>query len=151
MIDEFGLRPENDGIDHINVYSKGKTELGRWLSNFSHSPFNHPYHGHFESVEGYWYWLSTGMKHDSLRRLHGFDAKRQGRKYKTVPVENYETHIEVALYCKVVQNPLWIPLIRESHLPFIHYYVYGGKPTHLDDSVWVMDILDDIRQQLQNN
>jgi hypothetical protein len=28
-----------DGVDHINVYSKGKTELGRMLSNFYPSPF----------------------------------------------------------------------------------------------------------------
>ena len=26
-----------DGYNHINVYSKGKTELGRWLSNFAHT------------------------------------------------------------------------------------------------------------------
>lgn len=30
---------ENDGIDHINIYSKGKTELGCLLSNFAFSPF----------------------------------------------------------------------------------------------------------------
>lgn len=26
-----------DGIHHINIYSKGKTEVGKWLSNFSYS------------------------------------------------------------------------------------------------------------------
>jgi len=25
-----------DGETHINIYSKGKTEIGRWLSNFSY-------------------------------------------------------------------------------------------------------------------
>lgn len=28
--------PEEDGITHINIYSKGSTELGRLLSNFAH-------------------------------------------------------------------------------------------------------------------
>ena len=43
----------NDGVTHINVYSQGKTSIGRALSNFSPLGFNHPKHGHFESVEGY--------------------------------------------------------------------------------------------------
>ena len=24
-----------DGVHHINIYSKGKTEIGRWLSNLA--------------------------------------------------------------------------------------------------------------------
>jgi hypothetical protein len=50
--------PEEDGVTHINIYSKGKTELGRWLTNFSYSPFNHPEYGKFLSMEGFWYWDS---------------------------------------------------------------------------------------------
>ena len=50
------LKPENDGIDHINVYSKGKTVLGRALSNFSYSRIRIPFLGTFLSVEAFWYW-----------------------------------------------------------------------------------------------
>lgn len=35
----MNFKPEMDGIDHINVYSKGKTELGKLLSNFARTPF----------------------------------------------------------------------------------------------------------------
>lgn len=48
------FEPKNDGIDHINVYSGGATELGRLLTNFAHTPFENEY-GKFESVEGFWY------------------------------------------------------------------------------------------------
>lgn len=40
-----------DGIDHINIYSKGKTTLGRMLSNFACTPFTHPEDGKFASIE----------------------------------------------------------------------------------------------------
>ena len=44
-----------DGMTHINVYSKGKTEIGRWLSNFAYSPIDLGNEGYFSSIEGYWY------------------------------------------------------------------------------------------------
>ena len=47
----------DDGVTHINVYSKGTTALGRALSNFAHIPFMVVPNGRFESIEAYWYWL----------------------------------------------------------------------------------------------
>ena len=44
------IDPKLDGIEHINIYSKGKTELGRLLTNFAQTPFIHPEYGRFESV-----------------------------------------------------------------------------------------------------
>jgi hypothetical protein len=46
-------KSKDDGITHINIYSKGKTELGRWLSNFTYHPIETE-DGKFDSVEGYW-------------------------------------------------------------------------------------------------
>ena len=57
------INPDNDGIDHINTYSKGKTELGKLLTNFAHTPFVHPKYGEFQSVEGFWYFKKTGYSH----------------------------------------------------------------------------------------
>lgn len=103
------LDPTKDGIDHINVYSKGKTALGRFLSNFAETDLETK-DGHFASVEAYWYWLTcppfpdskchecdgTGViavgqgqqtdfgpcdicNSDSLRSLYGVEAKNRGR------------------------------------------------------------------------
>jgi len=57
--------PETDGIDHINVYSKAKTDLGKFLSNFTYAKIK-TQDGIFSSIEGYWYWLlsSDHPKHD---------------------------------------------------------------------------------------
>jgi hypothetical protein len=35
-------KPEDDGKTHINVYSKGLTELGQFLSNFAEAPAQTP-------------------------------------------------------------------------------------------------------------
>lgn len=47
---------KKDGVDHINIYSKGKTSLGRFLSNFAQADIETE-DGNFASIEGYWYWL----------------------------------------------------------------------------------------------
>ena len=95
-----------DGIDHINIYSKGKTLIGRQLSNFAEIPFDHPKHGKFMSVEGYWYWLSC--KDDILRKLSGFKAKEYGREIGANDwCDNLEfkENIKLAIKSKLEQNP----------------------------------------------
>jgi len=76
--------PSEDGITHINIYSKGKTEIGRFASNFAFSPFECE-DGKFDSIEGYWYWLTinpSNPRRDELRKLYGFEAKRIGRELR---------------------------------------------------------------------
>jgi hypothetical protein len=62
-------------IEYLNVHSQTTNRLGYLLSNFAHTPFDHPIHGHFESVEGWWYWYGRG-KNDELRSLYGYSAKK---------------------------------------------------------------------------
>jgi len=65
-----------DGVTHVNIYSKAKTELGRWLSNFAYAPIRITGHGRFASIEAYWYWLkdnvptSSACSRSTLFRLH---------------------------------------------------------------------------------
>jgi hypothetical protein len=64
---------KQDGINHINIYSKGKTELGRLLTNFARTPIETPF-GHFESGEGYWFWLRASKLSNRcpLKNMWGF-------------------------------------------------------------------------------
>lgn len=124
-----------DGVDHINVYSKGETELGRLLSNFARTPFM--LGGlKFESVEAWWYWRKAPDANPSernfLRSLHGFRAKEIGRMLSGVqarPVRGDPTREELlAVYqAKADQNQRVKQLLAENKLPFDHYYVYNGK------------------------
>lgn len=82
------INPDEDGITHINVYSKGKTELGQLLSNFAYTPFVHSEYGKFNSIEAFWYYYFTGCKHDDLKLLYGYKAKEKGRKYNNDRINN---------------------------------------------------------------
>lgn len=141
--------PEMDGIDHINIYSKGNTALGRQLTNFAPAGFDHPQHGRFESVEGYWYWLSTGMKHDQLRTLYGFQAKKRGKEFPKIHVDNFEKEIQKAIYLKITQSKIIMYGFIRSTLPFQHYYSYGGKVVEVKEYEWIVDIHEKLRTHLR--
>lgn len=121
--------PETDGVDHINIYSKGKTELGRLLTNLAHTPFTFPLHGSFSSVESFWYYAKTGFLHPQLKPLYGFRAKEEGKKYAIVFCPQFEELILEAIRCKLRQHKRLRELLTKSTLPLTHYYVYG---THSD-------------------
>lgn len=120
------IKPSEDGITHINAYSKGKTELGRLLSNFALTPFVHSKYGSFTSLEGFWYWAATGKIHGDLRTLHGYIAKALGKSYERVDNNTFELDILSASKCKVEQNNNLLLLLEKNELPLVHYYVYGN-------------------------
>lgn len=138
-----------DGLKHINVYSKGKTKLGRLLSNFADTPFICE-DGPFQSVEGYWYWLST--LDDNLRGLTGYDAKDYGRNMpgrQWLAPEEFERRIVAALVAKIYQRNDIKAMLKDSTLPFKHYYVHNGKTTEPEDNKWVLVALEAIRDELK--
>jgi len=141
------LGPDTDGIDHINIYSKSRTELGRLLSNFAYSPIVLPEDGSFSSIEGYWYWLlCDSPSRDRLRTLFGFGAKEMGRHLQSpdwpssVDLESFKVKIEKALFKKAESSPLIQGLLSRNRLPFSHYYVYNEKIIKVKDCEWILEI-----------
>ena len=126
------IDPEMDGVDHINIYSKGKTELGRLLSNFARTPFNHPEYGRFESIEGFWYWAKTGYQHDELKGLYGYQAKMTGKDYEIIHDDNFVNEIKRAIELKIKQTPKIMELLKGNRLPFKHYYIFKDKESNAD-------------------
>lgn len=131
------IDPSLDGFTHINAYSKSRTEVGRALSNFAHTPFRVE-DGTFHSVEGYWYWLLTPPEkiavRGSLQRRTGFAAKKLGRANMVQDWPSHDDHvfrnkIILALQAKVKTNPrVGILLVETGTLPIVHYYSYGTPP-----------------------
>lgn len=142
--------PERDGVDHINVYSKGKTSIGKFLSNFERSPIETE-DGHFESIEGYWYWLSC--KDDKLRKLYGWQAKQYGRSVRAKDWSDdpeFKRKICAAIEIKVINK---YPKMEFSwamceDLPFKHYYVYEDKIIEPSDGKWIIEFLEELRTRL---
>lgn len=139
--------PEEDGVTHINIYSKAKTELGRFLSNFSYSPIITE-DGQFNSLEGYWYWLgTTHPEKDKLRKLSGFKAKQIGRDLKALDWQDsdeFKRKICNAITYKIT-NSKFKQEFFDSKLPFCHYYNYGGKVVEPEDEKWVIEHIEKLR------
>ena len=166
------FEPKNDGVDHINIYSKGKTELGKLLTNFAHTPFDCDY-GHFESVEGFWYWLKTllldtnwskeqKVKIEILRSAYGYEAKKLGRELLSKNIdesdkisidENFKSDILKAIRCKLNQNKHIKMMLARSNLPFAHYYFYGKEDNpkiyELPEYHWQIEYFEKVRTYLK--
>ena len=152
--------PKNEGIDHINVYTKSNQELGRLLTNLSDIPFTHPKYGYFKSVESFWYWYLTGCVHDELKQMGGFQAKKYGQTLRDARVDKegltdiQKEVILSAIRLKLKQNQNILKLLVHSDLPFTHYYYYGDienpKVVHLPQYSWIIDELERIRKILKD-
>lgn len=149
----MNLDPSKDGIDHINIYSKGATKLGRLLTNFSAIGFTHPEYGRFSSMEGFWYWLSTGKVNDQLKTLVGFEAKKLGRTLPKVNVDDFNEQIKKAISLRFEQNESFKKLFTASTLPFHHYYWYGTPDSYkvydVKEVAWLTEYISELRHLYQ--
>ena len=140
----------NDGRDHINVYSQGKTSLGVFLSNWYRYSMVLGDLGRFESVEGLWYYLSK--RDERLRSMSGYAAKKLGSsllKIVTIDDKMFKTIIKIAIKKKVAGGPFYFQFAN-STLPFNHYYVFKDKQVDAGNK-WVIEYLEELRTELKNN
>jgi predicted NAD-dependent protein-ADP-ribosyltransferase YbiA (DUF1768 family) len=147
------IDPAADGITHINVYSNGKTALGRFLSNFAYSEIQ-TQDGQFKSVEGYWYWLGTeaSLEREALREAVGAHAKELGRALGAKDWQSsdeFKRKICSAISIKIRQNSGMLLELKNSRLPLAHYYVYGDKVVRVAGAQWILDYIQSIRTSLQ--
>lgn len=150
----MGYSKAKDGVDHINIHSMGKTELGKLLSHFAHAPFVHPYLGPFYSIEGFWYFARAGFNEQNsrLRYLSGFRAKQVGREITDLKwYKEFKDDILAANYQKIIQHDRIRELMIESELPFDHYYTFGELNVHVTpkESEWLIRGMEDIRLALK--
>jgi hypothetical protein len=142
--------PINEGVDHVNIYSKSSLDLGKQLSNFAYTPFTCE-DGNFNSIEGYWYWLHCG--HNELKILYGFNAKKFGQLYVKTERKDDEfvRKIKIAIENKINQNSNVKLNLQKSVLPLTHYYYYGDiknpKIVELPQYQWIVDCISEIRQK----
>jgi hypothetical protein len=150
-VPDSALEVDRDGVTHINIYSKGNTDIGRYLSNFAHTPIELKHDGYFASIEAYWYWLLTGD--DDLRLMHGFSAKAAGKtaleKQKAridSESEEFKEKIKHALDVKFKSHSKKFLSLCQSHLPLRHYYVYQEKRVDAGYK-WITEHIEKRRQE----
>jgi ribosomal protein L25 (general stress protein Ctc) len=143
---------DKDGITHINIYSKGKTLLGRFLSNWYDWPINIPNWGNFRSIEGLIFYLGSNDEH--LRVLSGYDAKLYGNSVENTDTfldqDEFESIIREAIRIKILSHKTAKEELKRSTLPFKHYYVYKNKVVHAKRK-WdfIIDEIELIRKELK--
>jgi hypothetical protein len=121
--------PMLDGKDHINVYSRGSTLLGRDLSAFASLDFTHPEYGKFNSLEGFYYYVSTGFKHEEFKTLAGYKVKAIGKTLPKVYIDDDEFYslIKSAFHQRFEEHKLLKEAFITNKLPMTHYYYYGTR------------------------
>lgn len=147
----IACNPLQDGITHINVYTKGATELGTLLTNPANVPVNVYRFGFFPCMEALWYWLTMGCQHNDLRSAPGLKAKSIARekKYEPTYIPGFEDIIKYITTAKILHNAELRKDFFESTLPFLHYYVYGNpnnpaiRPAN--GSLWTVQHLELLR------
>ncbi len=142
-----------DGITHINIYSQGKTQLGRSLSNFADTPIE-TIDGYFQSIEGYWYWLNVRPDwpgRDRLRFECGASAKILGRSLEANDWNDtavFKLKIYSAMLTKLIQHDNILEEFKKNKLPFRHYYVFKSKVVEPKEGKWIIDMWTFLQDQL---
>lgn len=144
------INPEEDGKTHVNVYSRGVTALGRALSNLSECNIEHPYFGHFRTLEGLWFYMKTGFRDDSFRIIKGVAARELGKKMSTAHYPLFSKMFKLGMLEKLDKNPQLQRDLLANELPLAHYYIYGKKVMMQDRHQWQLDYWTLLRSALKN-
>lgn len=142
--------PREDGITHINIYSKAQTTLGRALSNWTPCTINTSI-GQFRSIEGLIFYL--GSFDERLRDVFGFKAKQLGEQLDRgirLPEDIFRRIVTEGMYSKIEHlTPEFQKQFKFSKLPFTHYYTYGNKVIDVPKWEWQIKVWEKIREELQ--
>lgn len=170
-IDGVDYHTEEDGVTHINVYSGGKTELGRFWSNFACTNTMTP-HGLFASLEGYYHFLKVtrsllnagnytpclmgvSEKLEKLRILSGKSAQLTGRELRKqlagvgiysvdVPDDWFNSCFKEALVNKLHDNEEMRDRVLSNELPYVHYYVMGKNVFYKEHFNWLTEQINSV-------
>ena len=149
----------DDGVDHINVFHLGKTELGKALSFTGDLQFTHNRFGKFRNVAGLMAYLSSKAQPDNFRTMPGSQVFAAKRRYDSdARVYNYRWVAADATWQKITQNPATAKALYECDLPFD---IYRMETTDVDANTqirvrlvgeyeWLVPALDEMRRALRD-
>lgn len=142
-----------DGVDHINIWEHGDTELGKFLAHGTRNPVDHHVYGRFETIESFWKYIRSEERDDRLRGLSGVPLRKFSDNLTTRRVPNFKIIIMGANYQKIIQHPDMVLKIKESELPFDSYYLKKNnelrvRPTFFN---WFVAGMEEIRTAIKED
>lgn len=140
-----------DGVDHINISNQAKTDLGQSLSQDVFIPFVHPVFGKFNTVTGFWYYISSSNRDKCCRTMRSSKLRLMFKGQKLPPVKNFKAIILEAYWLKISQHEAIKKELMESTLLLDCYF---SKP---DDNLrarpknhrWLLQGMNEIRNCLK--
>lgn len=158
-------KKEVDGIDHINIYIQGKTELGRALSMEYEKRFVHPVLGPFNSLTNYWAYVKSKSRSNVYRVRNASSCLTALKRNKDMrdTVENFRAIIVRGCWYRVFGNPKLLELMKNSTLPFQMYYIKKEHESNGNLSVeyevkvqhryswWLLNGFEEIRKALKED
>ena len=145
-----------DSTNHINISSRGRTFLGRFLSQNKRCYLSLP-EGVFQSVGGYWYYLTTKEKDLRLFEVNGWETELLAAQLQPLPrkeqlpTSELQAKIKKALDIKIKWSEYWQEEFTESTLPFLQYHL-DANGNVVDESTkyrWLLNHLEARRTLLQ--
>jgi hypothetical protein len=143
--------PREEGITHINIYSKANSPIGRTLSNWTPCTVETSI-GEFCSIEGLIFYL--GSFDEKLRTLSGFEAKRYGEKVDRgirLPEDIFKRIIIEAMESKLEHiNRDILNKFISSNLPLTHYYCYDNHVINIPKWQWQVVEWEKLKNRLRH-
>ena len=142
-----------DGVDHINISNQAKTELGQSLAQDVFIPFVHPVYGKFNTVTGFWYYISSSTRDEYCRTMSSGKLRAIFKGRKLPPVKNFKAIILEAYWLKITQHEAIKKELMESTLPIDCYFFKEGENnrTRPRNHRWLLQGLNEIRNALKKN
>ncbi len=143
-----------DGVDHINIWDQGATDLGKLLAHGTALGFRHSLFNKFATVEGFWNYIRSEEREDRLRKLVGKPLRNCIRELTFRNIVNFRAIIMDANWQKIQQYPVLKEAVKNSTLPFDCYFVYrraDGIAERPGYAFWLLEGFNEIRKALQED
>jgi len=144
-----------DGVDHINISLTGATRLGQLLSFSSNVRLEHPYFGHFSTMNGFWGYLTSPTRDERFRKLSGGMCRKLSKELPRLKLRNIKYLLKTAEWMRINGNKELVELIKDNTLPFISYYSDGDKGSAVRQPVyhadWYVPFINEVAFSIQFN
>ena len=140
-----------DGVDHINISNQAKTELGQSLSQDVFIEFEHPVFGKFNTLTGFWYYISSTDRKNECRTLNSNKLRRMFKDVKLPSIKNFRAIILEAYWLKITQHEAIQHELLNTELPLDCYFITanGNTRTRPKNYRWLLQGLNDMRNALK--
>lgn len=143
-----------DGTEHVNIWDKGQTNMGKALSTLADLPFVHNVYGKFRSIEGFYHYIRSVDQNDAMRKVAGYWARKAGQRLEVKHVPDFKKIIADANWQKIQQIPVLMEELKNlsTFVALDSYYIQNEEPlvrVRPPTAAWMVPAFHEIRMALQ--